>query len=648
MTTVAHDASRGGTSLRDSFRSLGHRLRISPAAYETAQKPLMFVSFAMIVFVGLIPLFAGPGDTLLAQQALYLGLLALSLNLLVNTTGLISFGHAMFWALGGYMVASSYKFSIPIFGNPLFALAMTPIMGLVAGFVIGLIVFRGRELYFSLLTLGVAQLVWAVAHGWQSLTGGTNGANGVFAAEWINAFLHPDRLYWFIFGCVLVCTAMLYVITNSPFGDALRGIRDNSRRAEFAGLWVKRYELTAFMIAAMFGAIAGGLSVIGDTQINSGLVDWTLSTRALIVVLLGGVRFFLGPFAGAFFYLYVFNEVIQRTAMWDTVLGVVVLVVALFLQGGLAGLIQWLCALGVTIRDRLTGRQVEEPVAPMSAAAGQAVHLPDIAAAAAGDGDGKVQWADRALVLDVKNLTKSFGGLVAVNDVSFHVREGAIHAIIGPNGAGKTTLFNLITGLIKPDTGEVVLEGEDVTGAAPWRLVKRGMGRSFQQTNLFWELSSLGNVTLAESAVKDATRKLWGSHPEEITNRAKALLDRVGLGSFRSITARELSHGDQRSLEMATALAVESHFLLLDEPTAGISPAETRDAVELIRKIAHEENLTVLFVEHDMEVVFGIADYITVLHYGAVLAEGTPAEIRANPDVQKAYLGEITEEEVAG
>jgi branched-chain amino acid transport system ATP-binding protein len=256
--------------------------------------------------------------------------------------------------------------------------------------------------------------------------------------------------------------------------------------------------------------------------------------------------------------------------------------------------------------------------------------------------------ADSPLVLQTVGLRKQFGGVQAVSGVDLAVPEGDLRAIIGPNGAGKTTLFNLITGMIKPDTGHVVLEEADITGAAPWRLVKRGMGRSFQQTNLFWELSSLSNVTLAESAVKDATRKLWGNHPEEIRRRSAELLDRVGLTAFRSVIARELSHGDQRSLEIATALAVESHFLLLDEPTAGISPAETRAAVELIRKIAHEENLTVLFVEHDMEVVFGIADYITVLHYGAVLAEGTPTEIRANPDVQRAYLGEITEEEVTG
>ena len=156
------------------------------------------------------------------------------------------------------------------------------------------------------------------------------------------------------------------------------------------------------------------------------------------------------------------------------------------------------------------------------------------------------------------------------------------------------------------------------------------------------------NVTIAEAAAKGGTRKLYGTHPPGVVESAAGLLDRVGLTAFGLTGARELSHGDQRSLEIATALAVESRFLLLDEPTAGISPAETKTAVELIRKIAHSEKLTVLFVEHDMEVVFGIADYITVLHYGAVLAEGTPEQVRANPDVQRAYLGEITEEEVAG
>ena len=201
-------------SLTDAYHDLVGRLRLAPAAYDAARKPLWVLGLAMIVFAGLIPLFAGDGDHIIAQRALYLGLLALSVNFLVANVGLISFGHAMFWAFGAYLVGIPPEEISPL-QDPLIGLAFTPLMGAAAGFVIGLVVFRGRELYFSLLTLGVGQLVWAVAHGWQSLTGGTNGTNGVFAADWINAFLHPDQLYWFIFGVVLLCTGAVYVITKS-------------------------------------------------------------------------------------------------------------------------------------------------------------------------------------------------------------------------------------------------------------------------------------------------------------------------------------------------------------------------------------------------------------------------------------------------
>ena len=224
------------------------------------------------------------------------------------------------------------------------------------------------------------------------------------------------------------------------------------------------------------------------------------------------------------------------------------------------------------------------PAGAFSAAEAEAVHLPD-----AGDGNGEVALATRdgaQPILKVESVTKAFGGLVAVDRASIEVVPGSMHAIIGPNGAGKTTFFNVITGLLKPDEGRVFLEGQEVTGTAPWRLVKRGLGRSFQQTNLFWSLSSLDNVTLAEAAVKDQTLRLAGSHSPEIRDRSRALLERVGLGQFSGIAAAELSHGDQRSLEIATALAVESKLLLLDEPTAGLSPAETRIAIDLIRRIS--------------------------------------------------------------
>jgi ABC-type branched-subunit amino acid transport system ATPase component/ABC-type branched-subunit amino acid transport system permease subunit len=640
--------------------ALQQRLLPDAASYRIGARALWPFTAVGIVLLGLLPYYASENQVLIVQQAMYLGLLALSLNLLVATTGLISFGHAMFYGFGAYAVAvpfaaaqglpNQYHFDAGPFKHPLYALMLTPVIGALAAFIIGLLVLRGKALYFALLTLGVGQLVWATAHGWQKLTGGTNGLTGVFAASWLNPFTHPHNLYWFVFGVTLLCTALLYVITNSPFGDACRAIRENRRRAEFTGLWVKRYELTAIVIAGTFGAVAGGLQVIGDTQIGSGQIDWQRSAIALIVVLIGGMGYFLGPMAGAIFWLFLFDWLTNHHApnsLWnvfyDTILGCIALVVALLFPGGLVGALHLAFAYAASLGRRILGKPVlEPPIEVALAAAGdgqEEVHLPSLAelrleepVAAGPNGAGPP-------VLEIEGLSKAFGGLVAVDDVTLSVRKGAIHAVIGPNGAGKTTLFNLITGLITPDSGRVTLEGEDVTGKSAWLLVKRGLGRSFQTTSLFWSLSSLMNVTLSGSAVKDATRKLYGRHPKGIRENAGKLLERMGLADFAEVPAIHLSHGDQRSLEIATALAVESRLLLLDEPTAGLSPIETKAAVEVVKRIAREQHLTVLFVEHDMEVVFRIADRITVLHKGAVLAEGTPEEIRRNEKVKEAYLG---------
>ena len=502
-----------------------------------------------------------------------------------------------------------------------------PLAGALAALLVGLLIIRSRALYFSLLTLGIAQLFWAVEHGWQSFTGGTNGISGIFIPGWLNSILNQNNLYWFIFAVTLFCTVVMYVIMVSPFGDALRAIRDNPRRAEFTGMWVRRYELTAFVIAGTYGAIGGGLWVYSDSGLTSDTVDWRKSAIALIAALIGGTRYFLGPFVGAIFWIYFRDQVVQFNGeiglLWDTVLGAIVVFVALVAPGGIVGLVHAALAYLVGFWRKLRGESFEP--APAVVDEPEAVHLPDLApvspavvAAEAAPRNGGQP------LLELRHLRKQFGGLVAVDDVSFTVREGTIHAVIGPNGAGKSTLFNLVTGLHKPDAGQVVLEGEDVTGKPAWQLVKRGMGRSFQQTNLFWTLEAGKNLTVAGSAVRGSTLRPFGRHPKSIRERGEQLLDRVGLKDFDMLPANQLSHGDQRSLEIATALAVNSRLLLLDEPTAGLAGHETTTAVELIRRIAREENLTVLFVEHDMEVVFGIADYITVLHKGAVLAEGTP------------------------
>jgi ABC-type branched-subunit amino acid transport system ATPase component/ABC-type branched-subunit amino acid transport system permease subunit len=586
--------------------------------------------------LALLPAVLELRSLLLVQQALYLGLLGLSLNLLVNTTGLVSFGHAMFFAFGAYLVGIS---AVKLGWSPLLGLALTPLVGAVTGLLVGLIVFRGAELYFSLLTFGMSQLVWATAHGWQSLTGGTNGTTGVFAPEPLSPLLQSTNLYLFILATVAVCTLLLYVVTTSPFGDALRAIRDNRVRAELVGLPVRRYELAAFVIAATFGAVAGGLGVVAETSISSERVDWRLSALALIVVLIGGMKYFIGPLVGAAFYVFAFDYILQRTVLWDTVLGIVVLFVALAAPSGLAGLVQSLAARVAISTGRVGGQRRKAVDATPERSRKKAV---DLSAAPLPNelGVRSQRPADEEVVIEVSGVTKRFGGVVAVDNVTLAVHRASVHAVIGPNGAGKTTLFNIISGLTAPDDGEVNLAGEKTVGVPPWRLAKRGVGRSFQHPSLFWSLSSLENTTIARSAAEGRTWKLYGHHSSAVRSRAHAALARLGLAPSADVVAAALSHGDQRSLELAVTLAPDSRLLLLDEPTAGLSLEETMRTMALIRSLAKQHGFTVIFVEHDMDVVFGIADWITVLHQGTVLADGVPTAVRANAGVQRAYLGE--------
>jgi branched-chain amino acid transport system ATP-binding protein len=243
-------------------------------------------------------------------------------------------------------------------------------------------------------------------------------------------------------------------------------------------------------------------------------------------------------------------------------------------------------------------------------------------------------------VLEVHGLAKSFDGFRAVGGVSFDVPRGSISAVIGPNGAGKTTLFNLITGHIRPDAGEVRFKGRNVTGIAPHDLCRLGMGRSFQRTNIFPRLTVFENVQAAYVCHRGRGWSLFDRVGRLYRDETDQLLAAVGLRDRAGEVAGLLSHGGQKQLELAIALALEPEILLLDEPTAGMSAGETRDSIALIERLALERNLTLLFTEHDMDVVFQIAQRITVLHQGQVIADGAPAEVRGNADVRRVYLGE--------
>lgn len=249
------------------------------------------------------------------------------------------------------------------------------------------------------------------------------------------------------------------------------------------------------------------------------------------------------------------------------------------------------------------------------------------------------------IIFQTINLRKEFGALVAVDNVNMQVRANSLHAIIGPNGAGKTTFFNLLSGNIEPTSGQVIFKGRDITHQPVHRTIHLGIGRSFQITNIFPNLSVLENIRLAAQAMGSDNFKFWqaASHFKQYEQRAWEVAEKVGLKNRVYAPAKTLPHGDQRKLELGMILAPDPEVLLLDEPTAGMASEQVPELIALIQEIQKTGNKTVLLVEHNMNVVMSVSDTITVMHQGKILAEGTPAEITANSEVQTAYLGGLYE-----
>ena len=422
----------------------------------------------------------------------------------------------------------------------------------------------------------------------------------------------------------MLCLGVLYLLlrlVRSPFGHVLMAIRENQLRATFQGYPVERYKLGVFVISAVVTGFAGGLIGFQNYLVSAEAVSVPFSGELLAIVVIGGMRSMLGPAIGALFFI-LFRELFSIwTSNWLLWFGLIFVAFVLYSPGGLVGI--W-----ATLSKRWWPPP-EESAAMSRRKIYEGLPLPAFLLPKGLDG----------IVLDVRGVSKSFGGIRAVTDASLQVGAGEIHALIGPNGAGKTTLFNLVSGLYPTDSGTIKLNGREIQGVPSEAICHQGLARSFQITNLFKGLSIYENLRLSLQAQNAGRFNLWRDidHYEEIHAETAELIKFLGLEGIETIEGGELSYGGQRLVDLGIALGSKPQVLLLDEPLAGLAAAERERVSNLVKNIA--ANIPVLIVEHDIDRVLGFSRTVTVMNQGEVLMTGTPDAVRADRRVQQIYTG---------
>ncbi|MSU89100.1 ATP-binding cassette domain-containing protein [Rhodobacteraceae bacterium 2CG4] len=579
--------------------------------------PLLAAGAALVVLPFVI-LAAGLTYTSATEVVIY-GLACMGLNILAGRTGLVSFGHGAWFGLGAYAagltsLAMGGAFLIPVLAALLITAA--------ASAVFGALILRRRGVYFSLMTLALSALGFTIAFRWTEVTGGENGLGGIDRPAFLGVdFEMSQPYYWLVAAIAFAVLALLWRFNNSPLGTVLLAIRENEQRARFLGYRVDRYKLAAFVLSATITALAGALLLYKNRMTSAEPMSVIFSGELLAMVVIGGMRSFIGPVIGALFYI-LFREYLSIwSSNWLFWFGLVFMVFVLFARDGLVGL------------PGQIRRYLRPPAETGAAMAGRRAGVHPLPAF--------LKPAEHVAgpLLVASGISKHFGGLKAVDDVGISVRDRTLHALIGPNGAGKTTAFNLLSGLYKPDAGEVTLAGQPLSGRTPEEISAAGIGRSFQITNLFPSLSVHENIRLAVQA-GDAQRMnplIRARGLDEVNARTAQIMDYAGLAGMEQAEAGSLSYGGQRLLDLGLALGNHPRILLADEPLAGLSVAE-RERVGLLLK-SLSQDIPVLLVEHDIDRVFELADHVTVMNEGHVLLDGTVEHARTDPRVQEVYIG---------
>jgi branched-chain amino acid transport system ATP-binding protein len=571
------------------------------------------IPWVFIVLAGLTLAWHAIGApvSLITQIAIYT-LYGAGVNLLVGYTGLVPFGASVFFGCASYAVAISLR---SFLGNEIEALVFAVLFSLVLAAVIAVIILRRRGLYFSLLTLAFSQIAFEVAYKWTDLTGGENGLQGVprplLASDW--------EFHVFAVATVIVGMGVLWRVAHAPFGRVLQALRDNEQRVRSLGydtFWIK---FKAFVIMGGVVGYAGALLACMLRGAYADNLGWQHAGDALLMTVLGGVHHFLGPLWGAIAFILLQDRLSAVTESWWLLFAPIVILFALASPEGIHGLaFRLLGRSDWTLTRRGIPRRPER-IEPFR-------------------GGGASFAADQP-ILTVRGLHKRFGSLVVASDVNLDVHPCRLHSLIGPNGAGKTTFFNLLTGLLRADSGRITFAGRDISRLPVHRRIRLGLSRSFQILSVFRTLTAFENVRVGVQAQDRRGLHLWRDAyaMDDINARTWTLLEAVGLADRAAEPCANLSHGEQRLLEIAISLATDARLLLLDEPLAGLAEADREVVGRLIRLLA--ETHAVLLIEHDIDRVLALSDRITVLHQGRVIADGKPAEVAINPDVITAYLG---------